>query len=85
MVLCFSKATPNFDNIVIVAISFDPKNAQWTQFDLPPAALGLTADSDLVAEELMRGQVAQWRTGSREILLDPGGTPFSVWRVRPVT
>ncbi len=82
-VLCFCKATPELDNIIFAAVSFDPAAVQVSQFDLPPSVFGVTADIDLVAEDLVRGGASGWRTGTRQIRLDPNDLPFEIWRLRP--
>ena len=84
-VLCFCKATPGFDNIVVVAISFDPVNAQTVRFDITPEAVGAKVETRLLLEDLWRGGTSEAITGSRQVTLNPFDLPFAIWRVRLAT
>ncbi len=84
-ILCYAKATPAFDNVIVAAVSFDAANLQAGAMDIPPGVFGLTAGSELVAEDLLRPGTQAWRTGQQAVMLNPGDMPFALWRVRPAT
>jgi starch synthase (maltosyl-transferring) len=82
--LCFVKASAEGDNLLVIAISLDPFAPQEGDFEVSPASLGLEADTDLRAEDLIAGGHAPWRTGWRRLRLDPTVLPYALWRVRPI-
>ena len=81
-VLCFAKIAGA--NIVVAAISFDPRQPQEVDFELPAALLRVPEGAVLRGEDLMGGGVADWRAGWRHHRIDPNVLPFALWRVRPV-
>ena len=54
-VLFFEKATPDRDNVVLVAVSLDPHNAQEADIELPLWHWGLPDHGTLEAEDLLHG------------------------------
>jgi starch synthase (maltosyl-transferring) len=81
-VLCYVKAAPAQNNILLIAVSFDPDQAQVTDIDLPPDAFLLSGPGPLTLEDLMRGGVSAWHTGVNRLRLDPADLPFAIWRLR---
>lgn len=79
-VMLFSKATPERDNVILVAISLDPFEAQTAPVELPLWEFGLPDDGVLHAEDLMEGGHHTWQGKHQSIHLHPG-QPFKVWRV----
>ncbi|MGC8528345.1 maltotransferase domain-containing protein, partial [Acidiphilium sp.] len=81
-VLCFEKASPDRSNIVLVAISFDPRRWQTTRIDLPLERYGSSGRDALHLEDLMRGVAFTWHGRQQVVDFDPGELPFSIWRIR---
>ena len=81
-VLCFEKASPDRSNIVLVAISFDPRQWQTTRIDLPLERYGSSGRDALHLEDLMRGVAFTWHGRQQVVDFDPGELPFSIWRIR---
>ncbi len=82
-VLWYRKSTPDRSNVVLCAVSLDPRNAQEATVELPLWEWGLPDGAALEAEDLMRGGRFVWRGKTQRIRLDPYGLPFGIWRVRP--
>ena len=82
-VLCFEKALPDRSNVVVVAVSLDPRNAQATAFDLPLWRWDLPDQAQVVAEDLLSGEMRIWSGRSQTVRLDPNVSPVALWRVRP--
>jgi starch synthase (maltosyl-transferring) len=82
-VLWFRKATPDRSNVVLVAISLDPRNPRDATVELPLWEWGLPDSGALDSEDLMRGHRFTWRGKVQSVRLDPYGLPFGIWRVRP--
>jgi starch synthase (maltosyl-transferring) len=81
-VLYFEKATPERDNVVLVAISLDPFREQRTGIEVPFWRFGLPQGAPLLAEDLLTGDAARWPGGWRDIVLTPS-RPYALWRLSP--
>ncbi|WBV41944.1 alpha-1,4-glucan--maltose-1-phosphate maltosyltransferase [Pseudoroseomonas cervicalis] len=81
-ILTYVKATPEGENIVLVAVSMDPNQPLETHFELPQTALGLPPGTGLLAEDLIHGGEEAWHGTHRHVRLDPHSTPFAIWRIR---
>jgi starch synthase (maltosyl-transferring) len=82
-VLWYRKATPDRGNVLLCAVSLDPRNVQEATVELPLWEWGLPDDAALEAEDLMRGHRFAWQGKTQRLRLDPGDLPFGIWRVRP--
>ncbi|CAN0626623.1 Alpha-1,4-glucan:maltose-1-phosphate maltosyltransferase [Burkholderia multivorans] len=85
-VLVFVKATPSYDNVVIVAISLDQWHPQATNFTLDDAlyrGLGIADGEPLDALDLNAVQAETWHGRHPYVALDPYVRPYAIWRVTP--
>jgi len=82
-VMWYEKATPDRSNVILVAVSLDPRNAQSCDCEAPLWRWGLPDDAALQMEELMTGEMTVWRGKIQRLALTPD-RPFMVWRARPV-
>ncbi|MHB8287330.1 MAG: alpha-1,4-glucan--maltose-1-phosphate maltosyltransferase, partial [Caulobacteraceae bacterium] len=80
-VLVFSKATPAGDDRVLVAVSFDPHNAQACDIDLPLWQWGLADDATYEVEDLLTEQRFTWQGGRQHVALNPD-QPYRIWQIR---
>ena len=74
------KRTPGRENVVLVAIKLDPFTAYDVDVELPLWKFGLSDQSPLRVEDLMRGHQFVWTGKYERIRLDPNDLPFSIWR-----
>ncbi|OHV10642.1 alpha-1,4-glucan--maltose-1-phosphate maltosyltransferase [Kushneria phosphatilytica] len=81
-ILYFAKATPDLENVVLIAISLDPHSAQEGHFELPLWWFGLDDDAELYGEDLMNGHRWSWFGKWQWTHLTPE-MPFGIWRVSP--
>lgn len=81
-ILCFSKTTPALDNIVFVVATLDPWNGQSAFVHVPLEEFGIGAEEDYTMEDLLTGEVFQWRSSRNFVALDPHNRPAHVFRVR---
>ena len=80
-VLFFEKASPGRENVLLIAISLDPHNAQDTDIELPLWSWKLPDDATLAVEDVMTNQTISWTGKWQRIRLDPA-QPFAIWRVK---
>jgi starch synthase (maltosyl-transferring) len=69
------------DDLVLVAISMDPHNAQAADLSLPLGDWGLSADAALDVQDLLHDQSLNWRGTTQHVWLGLG-QPYAVWQVR---
>lgn len=85
-VLMFVKATPAYDNVIVVAISLDPWHPQAAEFTLDAAlyrGLGIVDGAPLDALDLHASHAEAWHGHRQYVSLDPYVRPYAIWRVRP--
>jgi starch synthase (maltosyl-transferring) len=78
--ICFSKATPSFDNTILVAVNVDSFNEQsgWTSLDLDQ--IGVSANESFLVEDLLSGAEYEWRDRNY-VALRPEIQPAHIFRV----
>ncbi len=78
-VLFFEKRSG--DDVVLVAISMDPHNAQSADLSLPLGDWGYASDAQLDIHDLLHNQPIAWRGANQQVWLGLG-QPYAVWHVR---
>ncbi|RYF59472.1 MAG: alpha-1,4-glucan--maltose-1-phosphate maltosyltransferase [Comamonadaceae bacterium] len=79
-ILLFTKATPERDNVILVAINMDPFNTQSGGFELPLWQFGLPDDAALHVSDLVAGNSVVWHGKHQSVTLSPD-LPYAVWRL----
>jgi starch synthase (maltosyl-transferring) len=82
-VLWYGKATPQFDNFILIAVSLDPHNVQETQFEVPLWEFGLPDTGVLQVQELMHATQFDWYGKVQNWRFVPQELPFAIFRVQP--
>ena len=80
-VMFFEKASAGRENVLLIAISLDPYNAQEADVEIPLWSWNLPDHGSLSMEDLISGQKFTW-TGKMQRLRLEAGMPFAIWRVR---
>lgn len=78
--ICYSKATPGFDNTILVVVNLDSFSEQsgWTHLDLNK--IGCSATASFLVEDLLGNTRYTW--GERNyVALRPGVQPAHIFRV----
>ena len=78
--ICYSKATPDFENTILVVVNLDSFNEQsgWTNLDLDK--IGCGAYESFLVDDLLSGEHYVWR-GRSYVSLHPGVKPAHIFRV----
>jgi starch synthase (maltosyl-transferring) len=81
-ILCYSKATADFGNIVLAVVNVDPqfKHSGWVDLDLK--ALGLEPAEPYQVHDLLTGARYIWEGARNYVELDPRVLSAHVFRVR---
>lgn len=78
--ICYSKATPDFKNTILVVVNLDSFNEQtgWASLDLDK--IGCSSEESFLVDDLLSG--AQYTWGNRNyVALRPGVQPAHIFRV----
>ncbi|MGD0832029.1 MAG: alpha-1,4-glucan--maltose-1-phosphate maltosyltransferase [Terracidiphilus sp.] len=78
--ICYSKATPGFENTILVVVNLDSFNEQigWTNLDLD--RLGIWTNKSFLAEDLLDGALYTW-TDRNYVALRPSERPAHIFRI----
>jgi starch synthase (maltosyl-transferring) len=82
-ILYYEKATPDRANVVLVAVSLDPHQAQSADIEIPLWSWKLPDQAGLSVEDLLTGGRFAWHGKMQRVTLTPE-RPYAVWRVRPL-
>jgi starch synthase (maltosyl-transferring) len=83
-ILYFSKATPDLQNVVLVAVNLDPRFPQECDIEVPLWLWGLSDTASVAVTDLTGGHRFTWTGKVQHIRLDPAVLPFAISRIRPV-
>jgi starch synthase (maltosyl-transferring) len=81
-VLWYRKGDAARGDVVLVAVSLDPFNAQSAECELPLWEWGLPDDAALEMDDLLADTTSIWRGKQHVITLTPD-RPYAIWRARP--
>ncbi|MDT8319415.1 MAG: alpha-1,4-glucan--maltose-1-phosphate maltosyltransferase [Xanthomonadales bacterium] len=80
--VCYSKATEDEDNVVLVVVNLDPHHRQGGWLTLSLNALGLTGDEPFQMHDQLGNLRLLWHGAHNYIDLDPGISPAHIFRLR---
>lgn len=81
MMLCYSKRTDDYSNVILVIVNLDPYWKQSSQVHLQLEKLGLNPDRPYVVSDLMDGSEYVWHGSSNYVEIDPAHGPGHVFRI----
>lgn len=84
-ILLYGKARAPIEDMILVAVSLDPHQAQEADFEVPLWEWGLADDASIAVEDLMRQQQFVWTGKVQHLRLDPTELPFAIWRLTPLS
>ncbi len=82
--ICYSKRSPDGDNVILTIVNLDPVRRQTGWLYLWMEQLGLTDTSTYTVEDLLNGATYTWRGPGNFVALDPEVTPAHIFVVRAV-
>ena len=82
LLLCYSKATNDLSNVILVVVNLDPfhKQSGWVNLDL--AILGISEDQIFQAHDLITDSRYVWQGPRNFVELDPESCPAHILRLR---
>ena len=82
-VLVYGKSLPSHEDMVFAIVNLDPHQPQETSFEIPLWEWNLPDSGALQAEDLMTGRRFTLHGKRQWLRLDPGSSPFALWRLTP--
>ena len=82
-VIVYGKALPSHEDMVFAIVNLDPRQPQETRFEIPLWEWNLPDSGALQAEDLMTGRRFTLHGKEQSLRLDPGASPFVLWRLFP--
>lgn len=83
-IILYGKHDVEAGTMILVAVSFDPHNAQEALIEVPLWELGIPDNGAVSVTDLMHGDNFTWYGKNQRIRLDPSGLPFHIWRLSRV-
>ncbi len=80
--LCYSKRTDDFSNVVLVVVNLDPHHPQSGWIDVAPRELGIDSDDPYQVHDLVSGARYLFHGPRNFVSLDPARVPAHVFLVR---
>lgn len=80
--ICYSKATANLANVILVVVNLDPNYTQAGWTDLNLAELGLDLHHPFQVHDLLSGAHYLWHGPRNYVELNPHRMPAHVFRIR---
>jgi len=81
-VLCYTKHTDDFSNMVLVAANLDPHHTHSAWLKLPMGELKLDPQQPFQVHDLISGARYLWHADYNYIELDPKTVPVHIFRIR---
>ena len=81
-IVCYSKRTRDLSNVIVVAVSVDPRVPQTGNVTLPLDELGLAGREGYQVHDLVSDARFLWHGERNAVVLDPAVFPAHVFRVR---
>jgi starch synthase (maltosyl-transferring) len=79
-IMLFSKATPDKENIILVAVNLDPFNPHYCTALVPPEVVGVAPGQSYRVTDLLTGAKYVW-SDRNYVRLDPASEPAHILRV----
>jgi starch synthase (maltosyl-transferring) len=81
-IICYSKVTRDFANVVVVTVNLDFYNRQSAVIDLDLRLLGLDRDQTFQVHDLLTGARYSWHGARNYVELDPAVVPVHIFMIQ---
>lgn len=79
--ICYSKHTQEFSNVIAVVVNLDPFHKQWGFVDLDLSALHIDSSRPYEAIDLLHAETYLWQGSRNYVELTPGVKPAHILRL----
>jgi starch synthase (maltosyl-transferring) len=80
--LCYSKHSPDGENLILVVVNLDPHHVQSGFLNLPLESLKIDVNTAYQVHDLLTGARYLWHGPRNYVELNPGVIPAHIFRVR---
>jgi starch synthase (maltosyl-transferring) len=81
-IIFYSKATEGLDNIILVLVNLDPYYTQSAFVYVPLESFAINDGAPFQVEDLLTGEIFDWRGRRNFVILDPHSRPAHIFRLR---
>lgn len=81
-IICYSKWTDDYSNIILVAANLEPHHTHSTWLYLPFEEMGVSTDQTFQMHELVSDSRYLWHAGANYLELNPQTLPVQIFRLR---
>ncbi len=81
-ILYYGKRSPGSDDMILIAVSLDPHNAQEADFEVPLWEWGIGDDGSIAVDDLLEERRFTWTGKVQHLRLTPD-RPYAIWRLSP--
>ncbi|MFZ7110387.1 MAG: alpha-1,4-glucan--maltose-1-phosphate maltosyltransferase [Desulfatiglandales bacterium] len=81
-IICYSKHTDDFSNIVLVVVNLDPHHTHEARLSLPLPEMGLENEQAFQLHDQLSEMRLLWQGPENDLSLDPGILPAHIFRIR---
>ena len=81
-IIFYSKATESLDNIILVLVNLDPYYTQSAFVYVPLESFAINDGAPFQVEDLLTGEIFDWRGRRNFVILDPHSRPAHIFRLR---
>ena len=81
-ILCYGKTTPDFGNIILVAVNLDPHHAHTGWLQLPVGEFGIGETEAFQVHDLLGAGRYLWQGPNNYLHLDPSSSPAQIFLLR---
>ena len=81
-IIFYSKATEALDNIIFLLVNPDPHNIQSGFAYIPLESFAINDGAPFQVEDLLTGEIFDWRGRRNFVMLDPRSRPAHIFRLR---
>jgi starch synthase (maltosyl-transferring) len=80
-IICYGKADPKSNNILLIAVNLDPQNTQGAHIKVPVNQLGIDTARPYMVRDLLSGDKYWWNGEWNYVQLNPYEMPAHLFRV----
>jgi starch synthase (maltosyl-transferring) len=81
-IICYSKHSADYENIVVVVVNLDPHHTHFAWLTLPVTQFGFNPDQTFQVHDLVSNARFMWHPGKNYVELDPKVVPAHIFRLR---
>ncbi|WP_439554769.1 alpha-1,4-glucan--maltose-1-phosphate maltosyltransferase [Dyadobacter sp.] len=84
MVICYTKADPHSNNLLIIAVNLDFFNTQGANIKVPLHKLGMHWEQSYRVRDMLSGELYDWHGEYNYVQMNPYEMPAHIFKIEPL-